>query len=45
MSPPRQIVRLSLEALAIVAPLAGTTYLLFNPDVFDAMLDWLIRAP
>ena len=40
----RKIVRHSLEVLAIVAPLAGMTYFLFNPDAFNASLDWLLRV-
>jgi hypothetical protein len=40
----RKIVRHSLEVLAIVAPLAGMTYFLFNPDAFNAFLDWLLRV-
>jgi hypothetical protein len=44
MPVPRHIVRYSLEGLAIVAPLTGMTYLLFNPDAFDALMDWLMSV-
>jgi hypothetical protein len=39
-----RIVRYSLEILAIVVPLAGMTYFLFDPDAFNAFLDWLLRV-
>ena len=40
----RKIVRHGFEVLAILAPLAGMTYFLFNPDAFNAFLDWLVRV-
>jgi hypothetical protein len=38
-----KIVRYTLEVLAIVTPLAGMTYFLFDPDAFNAFMDWLFR--
>jgi hypothetical protein len=40
----RKITRTSLEVIAIVAPLSGMTYFLFDPDAFNAFLDWLMRV-
>jgi hypothetical protein len=40
----RKAVRYSLEILAIAAPLAAMTYFLFDPDAFNAFMDWLIRV-
>ena len=40
----RKIVRYSLEVAAIIAPLAGMTYFLFDPDAFNAFLFWLMRV-
>jgi hypothetical protein len=40
----RKIVRYGFEVLAILAPLTGMTYFLFNPDAFNAFLDWLMRV-
>ena len=37
-------VRYSLEILAIAAPLAVMTYFLFDPDAFNAFMDWLFRV-
>lgn len=39
-----KIVRYSLEILAIAVPLAGMTYFLFDPDAFNAFLDWLLKT-
>jgi hypothetical protein len=39
-----KIVRYSLEILAIAVPLAAMTYFLFDPDAFNAFLDWLLRT-
>jgi hypothetical protein len=41
--PAAKIVRHGLEILAIVVPLAVMTFFLFNPDAFNACLDWLIK--
>jgi hypothetical protein len=40
----RKAFRYSLEILAIAAPLAAMTYFLFDPEAFNAFLDWLIRT-
>jgi hypothetical protein len=44
MPNPSRIVRYSLEILAIAVPLAAMTYFLFDPDAFNAFLDWLVRV-
>jgi hypothetical protein len=38
----RKAARYGLEILAIAAPLAAMTYFLFDPDAFNAFMDWLI---
>ena len=42
--PPRQIIKYVIDALLIAAPLAGILYFLFDPDAFNAFLDWLMRV-
>ena len=37
-------VRYTLEILAIAVPLAGMTYFLFDPDAFNAFLNWLLKT-
>jgi hypothetical protein len=44
MADASKAVRYSLEILAIAIPLAGLTYFLFDPDAFNAFMDWLFRA-
>jgi hypothetical protein len=44
MPAPNKIIRHSLEVLAIALPLAAMTYFLFDPDAFNAFLDWLMRV-
>jgi hypothetical protein len=39
----RKAIRYTLEILAIAAPLAAMTYFLFDPDAFNAFLDWLFK--
>jgi hypothetical protein len=39
----RKAIRHTLEILAIAAPLAAMTYFLFDPDAFNAFLDWLFK--
>jgi hypothetical protein len=39
----RKAVRHTLEILAIAVPLAATTYFLFDPEAFNAFLDWLFK--
>jgi hypothetical protein len=39
----RKAIRHTLEILAIAIPLAAMTYFLFDPDAFNAFLDWLFR--
>jgi hypothetical protein len=41
--PTAKTIRHILEVLAIVIPLGGMTYFLFDPDAFNAFLDWLMR--
>jgi hypothetical protein len=43
MPPPKKAVRYTLEILLIATPLAAMTYFLFDPDAFNAFLDWLLR--
>ena len=42
--PPRQIIKYVIDDLLVVAPLAGILYFLFDPDAFNAFLDWLMRV-
>jgi hypothetical protein len=44
MPTPNKIARYGLETLAIALPLAAMTYFLFDPDAFNAFLDWLMRV-
>jgi hypothetical protein len=44
MATPAKIVRYSMEVLIILGPLLGVLYFLFDPDAFNAFLDWLTRA-
>jgi len=41
MAGTRKIVRYTIEALAILIPLAIVIYFVTNPAAFDAALDWL----
>jgi hypothetical protein len=43
MPAPRQIAKYTLDALLIFAPLSGVIYFLFDPDAFNAFLNWLVR--
>jgi len=40
---PKKAVRYTLEILVIATPLAAMTYFLFDPDAFNAFLDWLFK--
>ena len=42
MANTRKIIRYTLEALAILIPLAILIYFVTNPAAFDAALDWLV---
>jgi hypothetical protein len=39
----RPAIRYGIDAVLILAPLLGMTYLLFNPAAFNAWLAWLAR--
>jgi Flp pilus assembly protein TadG len=41
--PPRQIIKYAVDTALVVAPLSGVLYFLFDPDAFNAFLDWLMR--
>lgn len=40
----RTIVKYAIDILLIFAPLSGIIYFLFDPDAFNAFLNWLARA-
>ena len=42
--PPRQIIKYVIDIVLVIAPLAGILYFLFDPDAFNAFLDWLMRV-
>lgn len=42
--PPRQIIKYAIDIVLVVAPLSGILYFLFDPDAFNAFLDWIVRA-
>jgi hypothetical protein len=42
MAETRKIIRYTLEALAILIPLAIVIYFVTEPAAFDATLNWLI---
>ena len=44
MPPPRQIIKYAIDIVLVVAPLSGILYFLFDPDAFNAFLDWLMRV-
>ncbi len=44
MPPPRQILKYAIDSVLVVAPLSGILYFLFDPDAFNAFLDWLMRV-
>jgi hypothetical protein len=41
---PRQIIKYVIDSLLVIVPLAAILYFLFDPDAFNAFLDWLMRA-
>jgi hypothetical protein len=43
-SNPWTIARYSLDAALVLAPLLAVIYFLFDPDAFNAFLDWLMRV-
>ena len=44
MPPPRQIIKYAIDIVLVVAPLSGILYFLFDPDAFNAFLNWLMRV-
>jgi hypothetical protein len=42
--PPRQIIKYAIDIVLVIAPLSGILYFLFDPDAFNAFLDWLMRV-
>ena len=42
--PPRQIIKYAIDIVLVVAPLSGILYFLFDPDAFNAFLNWLMRV-
>ena len=44
MATSRTIAKYGLELFIILAPLAVVIYFLFDPDAFDAFLNWLARV-
>jgi hypothetical protein len=42
--PPRQIIKYAIDAVLVIAPLSGILYFLFDPEAFNAFLDWLMRV-
>jgi len=42
MADTRKVVKYSLEALAILVPLAIVIYFVAEPAAFDAALNWLV---
>ena len=44
MPEPRKVIRYTLDAALIFAPLAGMLYFLFDPAAFNAFLAWLVRV-
>ena len=41
--PPRQFIKYAVDIALVVATLSGILYFLFDPDAFNAFLDWLMR--
>jgi hypothetical protein len=39
----RPAFKYGIDAVLILVPLGGMTYFLFDPDAFNAFLDWLMR--
>jgi hypothetical protein len=44
MPEPRKVIRYTLDAALIFAPLSGMLYFLFDPAAFNAFLAWLVRV-
>ena len=44
MPEPRKIMRYTLDAALIFAPLTGMLYFLFDPAAFNAFLAWLVSV-
>jgi hypothetical protein len=44
MPAPRTIVKYAIDVLLIFVPLSGVIYFLFDPQAFNACLDWLVRV-
>ena len=42
MPEPRKVIRYTLDAALIFAPLSGMLYFLFDPAAFNAFLAWLV---
>jgi hypothetical protein len=42
--PPRQTIKYAIDCVLVIAPLSGVLYFLFDPDAFNAFLDWLLRV-
>lgn len=40
----KSAIKYGIDAMLILVPLGGMTYFLFNPDAFNAFLDWLMRV-
>jgi hypothetical protein len=40
----RQIIKYAIDCILVFAPLGGILYFLFEPDAFNAFLDWLVRV-
>jgi hypothetical protein len=44
MPEPRKVIRYTLDAVLIFAPLSGMLYFLFEPAAFNAFLAWLVSV-
>lgn len=44
MPEPRKVMRYTLDAALIFAPLSGMLYFLFDPAAFNAFLAWLVSV-
>jgi hypothetical protein len=44
MAEPRKVMRYTLDAALVFAPLAAMLYFLFDPAAFNAFLAWLVRV-
>jgi hypothetical protein len=44
MPEPRKVIRYTLDAALIFAPLSGMLYFLFDPAAFNAFLAWLVSV-